>query len=179
LLHSDLIAAGWPDSHVVAVEFRNRFGGNVEHAAEIAAAARELIAATGSVRIDIVAHSMGGLAVRYFLNFGDGARHVRRVVFTGTPHAGTWAAYLAWGAGAADMRPGSHFLQQLRAAPAVPPGIDALCIHTPTETRVLPRSSALLPGVRCERVWSLSHPGMLRSRRVFAAIRAFLRDPVI
>lgn len=178
-MRSDLIAAGWPASHVTALEFQDRFGGNVQHAEEIATAARELRATTGSDRIDIVAHSMGGLAVRYFLSYGDGARHVRRVVFTATPHAGTWAAYLAWGAGASDMRPGSRFLVRLSAVPAVPPGIEALCIHTPTETRVLPRTSALLPGVRCERVWTLSHPRMLRSRRVFAAIRAFLRDPVI
>jgi hypothetical protein len=119
---------------------------------------------------------MGGLAVRHFLHFGDGASHIRRVVFTGTPHAGTWVAYLAWGGGAADMRPGSPFLQALRQLPAVPPGVAALCIHTPTETRVLPRRSALLPGVRCERIWTLSHPRLLRSRRVFSAIRAFLAE---
>jgi hypothetical protein len=85
-------------------------------------------------------------------------------------------AYLAWGGGAADMRPGSPFLQSLQRLPAVPSGVTALCIHTPTETRVLPRRSALLAGVRCERVWSLSHPRMLRSRRVFSAIRAFLAE---
>ena len=178
-LHSDLLAHGWPASHVAALEFRDRYGGNIDHAAEIAASARALIASTGSPRLDIVAHSMGGLAVRYYLHFGDGARDVRRVAFTATPHAGTWAAYLAWGAGGADMRPGSPFLRRLASLPAVPPGVQALCLHTPAETRVFPHKSALLPDVRCQRVWSVSHPRMLRSRRVFAAIRAFLREPVI
>ncbi|HEY0305710.1 MAG TPA: hypothetical protein VGC44_12060 [Longimicrobiales bacterium] len=174
-LRSALIRAGWPATHVATVDFEDRFGGNAEHAAEIAGELQRLLSVSGSRRADVVAHSMGGLALRYFLQ-GDGARHVRRVVFTGTPHAGTWLAYLAWGAGARDMRPGSRFLAQLGAAPALPAGIEALCIHTPTEARVLPRRSALLPGVRCERVWSLSHAGMLRSGRVFAAIRAFLQE---
>lgn len=167
---------GWPLDRVATVDFRNRFGGNVDHASEIAQAMTRLLAATSAPRADIVAHSMGGLAVRYFLHFCDGARHVRRVVFTGTPHIGTWVAYLGWGAGAVDMRPGSRLLEQLRQEPVLPAGIEALCIHTPTETRVLPQRSALLPGVRCQRVWSVSHARMLRSRRVFAAIRAFLRE---
>jgi triacylglycerol lipase len=173
-LRAYLLESGWSDSHVEVVEFNDRFGGNVEHAREVGRALSGLLRQTGAERADIVAHSMGGLAVRHYLHFGDGAGHVRRVVFTATPHAGTWMAYLARGAGATDMRPGSAFLQQLRALPAVPAGIEALCIHTPTETRVLPQRSALLPDVRCQRVWSASHPRLLRSRRVFAAIREFL-----
>jgi triacylglycerol lipase len=175
-LRGDLVRAGWPEDCVAVVEFRDRFGGNVEHAEEVGAALRALLARTGSDRVDVVAHSMGGLATRHFLHFCDGARHVRRVVFTGTPHTGTWVAYLAWGAGAGDMRPGSPFLSQLRSVPAVPPGVEALCLHTPTEMRVLPQRSALLADVRCQRVWCRSHAGMLRSRRVFAAIRAFLQE---
>jgi hypothetical protein len=119
---------------------------------------------------------MGGLAVRHYLHFGDGARHVRRVVFTGTPHLGTWVAWLAWGLGARDMRPNSQFLRMLNELPPLPDGVEALCITTPTETRVLPQRSARLAGVRCRRVWCASHARMLRSRRVFGAVRAFLQE---
>jgi triacylglycerol lipase len=175
-LRADLIRAGWPEVLVGTVEFRNRFGGNAEHADEIARAVGALLAKSGATRLDVVAHSMGGLALRHYLHFGAGARHVRRVVFTGTPHYGTWVAYLAWGAGAVDMRPGSALLRALRDVPAVPSGVEALCIHTPMETRVLPQRSARLADVRCERVWCASHPRMLRSRRVFAVIRGFLQE---
>ena len=175
-LRDYLVQAGWPAPHVATVDFRNRFGGNADHAAEIGHAIQRLKAATSAEHVDVVAHSMGGLATRYYLHFCDGARHVRRVVFTATPHAGTWVAYLAIGGGARDMRPGSAVLERLHALPPVPGGVEALCIHTPMETRVLPHRSALLPGVRCQRVWSPSHARLLRSRRVFEAIRAFLQE---
>ena len=35
-----LIGEGWPDSHVVALSFRDRYGSNLEHAREIADAAK-------------------------------------------------------------------------------------------------------------------------------------------
>jgi triacylglycerol lipase len=173
-LRNEFIRAGWPPSHLDVVDFRDRFGSNIDHAAEIAAAVDELRRKTGAERVDVVAHSMGGLALRYYLHFHAGSSKVRRVVFTGTPHRGTWIAYLGWGQGAREMRPGNPLLTRLSGLPSVPTGISALCIHTPLETRVLPQSSALLPDSRHQRVWCSSHPRLLHSRKVFAAIRDFL-----
>ena len=175
-LRAEFVRAGWPENQVVALDFRDRFGSNLEHAREIEAAIGRLLDESGVDQVDVVAHSMGGLALRYYLHFHDGARSVRRVIFTATPHRGTWVAYLGWGDGAREMRPGHALLAALAAVPAVPEGVSAMCIHTPLETRVLPWSSALLPDVRAARVWCSSHPRLLRSRRVFAAIRAFLEE---
>lgn len=175
-LRRELVRAGYPLNAVRAVDFRDRFGSNLEHAAEIGGAIDELCASTRSTRVDVVAHSMGGLALRYYLHFHGGGAKVRRVVFTGTPHRGTWVAYLAWGKGAREMRPGHSLLRSLSELPPVPAGVSALCIHTPLETRVIPRSSARLADVRSARVWSLSHPLMLRSRKVLEAIRSFLNE---
>ncbi len=59
-------------------------------------------------RFDLIAHSMGGLAIRYFLMYGDaelplegplppvtwkGAELVEKVVIVGTPHAGSITAF--------------------------------------------------------------------------------------
>jgi triacylglycerol lipase len=175
-LQREFIRGGWPSTHVDVVDFRDRFGSNIDHAAEIASAIEELRRKTGAERVDVVAHSMGGLALRYYLHFHAGSTKVRRVVFTGTPHRGTWMAYLGWGKGAREMRPGNPLLATLGGLPPVPPGIGALCIHTPLETRILPRSSALLSDSRHQRVWCASHPRLLRSRKVFAAIRDFLLE---
>ena len=172
-LKQSFITAGWPEHFVGVVDFEDRFGSNIAHAREIESAIDALLKNTGADRVDVVAHSMGGLALRYYLHQHGGASHVRRVVFTGTPHRGTWVAWLGWGDGAREMRPGHSFLTAL---PPLAPGINALCIHTPLETRVLPQSSALLPDVRHARVWCASHPRLLRSKRVFAAIRDFLNE---
>ena len=71
---------------------------------EIEAARRQRFGdAISPVKFDIVAHSMGGLLARYYLQYGDadlpadgtppsvtwaGAKHVERVVLVGTPSAG-------------------------------------------------------------------------------------------
>jgi len=75
-------------------------------------------------KVDVVAHSMGGLLVReYLLHHTD--NRIRRIVFLSTPHYGTNAAKFLSGIAdvsplgnlqAEEMRPGSWFLWQLNEA---------------------------------------------------------------
>lgn len=170
-----LHAEGWPPSHVRALGFHQRFGGNIEHASEVAAAVDALCAAADGARVAIVAHSMGGLAVRWYLTRLGGARHVHTVVFLATPHHGTWAAWLGFGPGAREMRPGSPFLELLNATPW-PDSVRAHCFRTPLDLRIFPPASALLAGAASRVIRAPTHPGMLRSRRVFHALLEVL-DP--
>ena len=172
-LERHLLAAGWPRTHVRALGFRDRFGGNVEHAHEIADAVDALRADTRSEHVAVVAHSMGGLALRWYLTRLDGARRVRQAIFLATPHQGTWLAWLALGAGARDMRPGSVFLRELNAF-ALPDSVTATCVRTPLDFRVFPPASALLAGTAATVVRSSTHPGLLRSRRVFHVVQTVL-----
>ncbi|HSJ06436.1 MAG TPA: alpha/beta fold hydrolase [Longimicrobiales bacterium] len=162
--------SGWPESYVHALGFRRPYGSNIEHAAEIASAAAELQDRTGVERIAVVAHSMGGLAVRAFLA-EDGAAAVETVVFVATPHKGTWLAWLGWGDGAREMRPGNPFLRGLGP---VPPGVRAVCIRTPAEFRVVPGSSARLDGIECLTVRAPTHPRMMHHRGTLELIRTVL-----
>ncbi len=50
-------------------------------------------------KIDIIAHSMGGLIVRQYISFDDYANDIDQVVFLGVPHRGAPKDYLAWEAG--------------------------------------------------------------------------------
>lgn len=166
-------AAGYPASHVASVAFRDPVGGNREHADEIAVAVEQLLERTGAAQVDIVAHSMGGLATRWYLRGRPGL--VRRVVFLATPHRGTVSAYLAFGEGRDDMLPGSAFLTELNAGPAVPPGVEALTVRTLLDTHILPGSSATLPGARDVTVCCPTHAGLTRDLEAFQAVLSFLR----
>jgi pimeloyl-ACP methyl ester carboxylesterase len=158
---SHLVEAGWPRTHVACVDFARRYGSNMEHAAEIEAALERLRERSGSRRVAVVAHSMGGLALRYHLTVGGGGTSVHTAIFLGTPHRGTVLAWLAWGRGGVEMRPGSELLRRLAAQP-LPPGVRSICIRTPIDLRVVPWSSALLDGAECHTVRLPTHAGMLR-----------------
>jgi triacylglycerol lipase len=163
-----LLASGWNERQVSCLSFRDRFGSNIEHADEIAGAVAELTRLAQQRQIAVIAHSMGGLALRHYLGRG-GNRFVHTAIFAGTPHGGTWTAWLAWGRGGAEMRPGSTFLQRLNRE-RLPADVRAFCIRTPLDTRVLPPASALLDGASVTVVRSPTHPGLLRSRKVFHAV---------
>ena len=168
-LEKHLLASGWPRSHVRAMGFRDRFAGNVEHAHEIADAVDELCADARTARVAVVAHSMGGLALRWYLTRLDGQHRVERAIFLATPHRGTWLAWLGLGQGARDMRPGSIFLRELNAFP-MPAGVRTTCVRTPLDLRIFPPASTLLDGAAAAVVRSPSHPGMLRNRKVFRLV---------
>lgn len=175
-LRQRFIRAGWPESRVSALSFRNPVGSNAAHSAEIATAVRVLKGLTGADRVDVVAHSMGGLAVRQYLSDDEEMAAVRRVVFLGTPHRGTLAAVLAWGDGGREMVPGSDFLMTLNHAGPVPEGIEALALRTPIDLRVIPASSALLRGEGVENleICCPTHNQLVDDDTTFEAILRFL-----
>jgi len=171
--------AGWPLGAIRAVDFEDPVGSSRAHAEEVAGAARALRRTTGSEEVDIVAHSMGGLAVRWFLESRD-STGVRKAVFLGTPHRGTVAAWFAWGEGGDEMQPGSPFLDSLNAGGFVPDEVEALAIQTPLDLRVIPGESALLPeaeNTRNAEICCPTHPGLLDHEDTFRAVAEFLAEP--
>lgn len=74
---------------------------------------------TGSDRVDIVGHSLGGLIARYYAQCMGGDLRVRTLVTLGTPHSGTRVAPLADAHPIVrQMRPGSQVIEELgRPAP--------------------------------------------------------------
>ncbi|WP_328749805.1 alpha/beta fold hydrolase [Streptomyces sp. NBC_00285] len=79
----------------------------------------EICERTGSTRVDIVGHSLGGLIARYYVQRLGGDARVRTLVTLGTPHAGTRVVPLASAHPIVrQMRPGSELLEELtRPAP--------------------------------------------------------------
>lgn len=166
-----LSAAGW--SHVETLSFADPTGGNRQHAAEIDSVVTEMLERTDAAEVDIVAHSMGGLATRWYLKTRN-TPPVRKVVFLASPHRGTLSALLAWGDGSDEMLPASAFLDSLNAGRALPPGVSALTIRTPVDTHIFPPESATLPGVPDRSVCCPTHAGMLQDEEVFRLVSDFL-----
>lgn len=170
-----LIGAGWPRDFVETITFEEPTGSNRIHADELARAVDELLERTGAEEVDIVAHSMGGLATRWYLLRHPGAP-VRRVAFLGSPHRGTLAAHLAWGEGRQEMMPDSPFLDTLNAEAPAPEGVDAVTVRTTVDTHIVPGESATLPGVPDRELCCPTHPGLIRDEEVFEILLDFLED---
>ncbi len=170
-----LLGAGRAGAHVEAVTFESPTGSNRLHAEELEAAVRGLLEETGASQVDIVAHSMGGLATRWYLATRPDAP-VRRVVFIASPHRGTLSAHFAWGDGRAEMMPDSPFLDSLNLLQPTPYGVEAITIRTAVDTHIVPGESATLPGVVDHRICCPTHAGLLRDEQVFDIVRRFLED---
>jgi hypothetical protein len=118
--------------------YRTRDGVNAG-ANELLTRIAEITSRPGVDKVDIVAHSEGGLVARFCIQFFTVCRnHVRSLTMIGTPNLGTRIATAAcnawsWAAvadgskydqGACDMVPGNaYLLGKLNASPAPPAGI--------------------------------------------------------
>lgn len=136
------------------------------YAPAIDAAVRQVTDATGTEPL-VVAHSMGGLAVRAWMRAVPGADlRVHRVITLATPHQGTRAARYAFSANGRQMRPASAWLRALAASE--PPERRALfeCWQTECDNVVYPLGAALLPGAAVHTLPGLGHVGMAFDERV-------------
>lgn len=101
---------------------------------------------TGAQQIAVVAHSMGGLAIRAWMR-KYGAARVARVLTLGTPHVGTRLASWSYTANGRQMRWNSPWLQELaRGEPAANLQLIRIAL-TPQDSIVYPQREQVLPGV--------------------------------
>ncbi len=137
-----LHAAGTP---FVAVNLEPVFGSIDDYIAPIEDAMRRLEGCTGQAPV-VVAHSMGGLALRrWWAENGDHGR-VHHAITIGTPHHGTWLARFAMSRNARQMQQHSPWLATLAARE--PPGRAQrfTCFYSHCDNIVFPPATATLPG---------------------------------
>jgi triacylglycerol lipase len=177
-LRIHLLAAGWPDTHVATITFEEPTGSNRAHADELEDAIDGLLSESGAERVDVVAHSMGGLATRWYLLTRPNPP-VRRVAFIASPHRGTLSAWLAWGDGRDEMIPESPFLDTLNSRAPAPAGVEAITIRTLVDTHVVPGESGTLPGVPDYALCCPTHAGLLKDLDVMDILREWLEHGVV
>ncbi|MDT3438489.1 MULTISPECIES: alpha/beta fold hydrolase [unclassified Pseudofrankia] len=110
------------------------------------AAVGDVLSRTGYQQVHIVAHSLGGVVARYYVQRLRGDEQVHTLVTLGTPHAGTRLAHLVPRAVPyrliASLRPGSPLLTEL-AQPAPGCRTRFLAIGGGQDSVVRPESAAL------------------------------------
>jgi triacylglycerol lipase len=138
---------------------------------------KDQIAALGWTRVDLVMHSMGGLAGRYLIKSLGGAPLVQAYVSLGTPQYGVEAACLFEMPSGGQMCPSSSFLADLNHGDDTPDGPAWSTIYSRDDPAV-PSVSSRLDGGACHfEVSGLSHQGLLHSARItFPLILGALDD---
>jgi triacylglycerol lipase len=164
------------DIPFVAVNLEPVFGPIGGYAPIIEAAVQRVTVATGHAPV-VVAHSMGGLAVRAWLAQGGGDAH--HVITIGSPHRGTWTARFSRSHNAREMRGGSDLLAFIEAheTPAVRARFTNFYSHC--DNIVFPPSTAVIPGAENRHVTGMAHVELADHPAVFdEALRRVAQERV-
>jgi triacylglycerol lipase len=148
----------------------------------IEAAVRRVEVATGRAPV-IVAHSMGGLAVRAWLSRCAAEHRVHRVVTIGTPHRGTWLGRYAFTRNGIEMRLDSPWQRELAALELHRQGLDPhcasrfTCFYSHCDNVVFPASTATLPGADNRHVAGSAHVHLAFEPAVFDEVLLRVAEP--
>ncbi len=153
----------------VAVNLEPVFGSIDGYVSIIEQAVRRIEGATAT-RPLIVAHSMGGLAVRSWLDACQGDARVRHVITIGTPHQGTLLAGLACTPNARQMRPLSPWQRALTAREPRARYATFTCFYSHCDNIVFPASNATLPGADNRHVKGIAHVQLARQDVVLGEV---------
>lgn len=160
----------------MAVTLEPVFGSIDQYVEAIDAAVRRMRASV-EAPVVLVAHSMGGLAVRAWHSRQDGDDGIAQVITIGSPHQGTWMGRFAVSRNAQQMRRGSDWLrtlEQREAARSAAPYQLYTCFYSHCDNVVFPASTATLPGADNRHLPGRAHIQMAYDDAVFdAALQAF------
>lgn len=154
------------DIPFVAVNLEPVFGSIEAYTPQLENAVRRVELATAAQPL-IVAHSMGGLAVRAWLCAYRAESRVRHVVTIGSPHRGTLLARFALGLNGRQMRLGSEWLGVLGQREMGSRFSRFTCFYSHCDNIILPASSATLPGADNRHVEAVAHVQLARQGVVF------------
>jgi pimeloyl-ACP methyl ester carboxylesterase len=121
-------------------------------------------------KIDIVAHSQGGLVARYALSDPAFAARVHTLVTMGTPHAGTYTARFAATTKTLDLRPDSEVVTTLAAQlpwPGPPAMPQIVSLWSKSDLLLLPPESGKLVGATNVEMHDFTHLSYLLHPRAW------------
>jgi triacylglycerol esterase/lipase EstA (alpha/beta hydrolase family) len=121
-------------------------GDIAQSARAVASQAQQVLNQTGAAQLDVIGHSEGGLALRYYVKNLGGTSQVATYVSLGTPQHGTTQAsggfFGAFCPAVGQMAPNSTFLQSLNSPTDVPAPVVYTALGTTADTLVTPAPQA-------------------------------------
>lgn len=127
-----------------------------------------VLAREDAAQVDIVAHSLGGVVARYYIEKLGGAARVGRLVTIGSPHRGTVLGRLGLVGSAAELVAGSSFMSDLGLPRE---GVVYTSIWSRADAIVVPpESSSIAPAGEDLVFDDLGHLSLLLSPRVVDAV---------
>ena len=144
-----------------------------ERAEMLAAYVGEVTRATGEPKVDLVAHSMGGVAARLaIVDHGMGAL-VKPFITLGTPHGGTYPARYGNTTNTRMLRPDSELITRLNSH-RLSRRIRGVTFWSRNDLLILPPESAALEGTRQVELTPSTHYGYLINPRAWRAVQEAL-----
>lgn len=159
----------------VAVNLEPVFGSIDDYAAIIEQAVVRLETATGMAPV-VVAHSMGGLALRRWWREAGNPQRLAYALTLGTPHAGTALAAFAFSTNGRQMRRGGRWLAELSAAEPDTLAKRSTCFYSHTDNIVFPASTACWPGAEFRHLRATAHVAMVDHPEPMAELMRRLAD---
>lgn len=131
------------------------------------------------MRVVLIGHSLGGLAIRGWLSKSENAGRALAVVTLGTPHKGSKVAGLGIGSLARSLMHRGKLIKNIEAGEKPPP-CPALSVFTPMDNMVIPTENLHIdvPGWREKSVEPISHVAMLYSTNTVDACVDFIQEVV-
>lgn len=136
-----------------------------------------ILAQTTWDKIDIVAHSMGGLIGLYYIKKLGGADRVNKLVMMGTPYRGTWVALFGvavlglFSTSSWQLLPRSRFLDELDQG-SLPPTVEVYTLAAARDW-LCPLPSTRMPGARAMTV-PFGHSSLVVSGEVYKRLKNIL-----
>lgn len=162
----------------VAVNLEPLFDSISGYADTIDVAVSRVEAATGRPPV-VVAHSMGGLAVRAWLDKFDADLRVHRVITIATPHSGTWLARYGRTVNSREMAQKSPWLLGLAAQSPSQRHALFTCFYGNCDNIVFPASTGTLPGADNQHIGATAHVHMAFQDTVFNEVSRWLVSPEV
>jgi pimeloyl-ACP methyl ester carboxylesterase len=150
----------------VSVSLEPVFGSIDAYPPVIDHAVKQLESATGLAPV-IVAHSMGGLASRAWLDAFQSDARVHRIITIGTPHHGTYLGHWAMAPNAKQMNLGSDWQKRLASREPSARYTRFTCFYGHCDNIVFPAITATLPGADNRHLAGIAHVHMAHHDDVF------------